>query len=166
MRNLSSNLKPNHSVNFREQVADLCERTDYPRVKRTEDISRERGIESQLRPAAQRAYPRPRGRHRSHGGTSRQAGKVLELQNSDRWLRRTDLSWHFPILMTIREEPFKNYRLTTFEKWKAKDKAEEFKKQKMQKNDDGHSYAIVLVMAPTNDLGVLFLATMELGRNA
>ena len=36
--------------------------------------------------------------------------------------------------MTIREEPFKNHRLRTSEKWKAKeDKAEEFKKQKMQK---------------------------------
>ena len=38
----------------------------------------------------------------------RQSGRVLELQNSDLWLRPTDLSWHFPILMTIREEPFKN----------------------------------------------------------
>ena len=58
MRKLWSNLKPNHSVNFREQIADLRERTDYPRRKRTEDISRERGesIESQLRAAAQRPY--------------------------------------------------------------------------------------------------------------
>ena len=36
----------------------------------------------------------------------------------------------------------KNYRLRTAEKWKAKeDKAEEFKKQKMQKNDDGQCNA-------------------------
>ena len=40
----------------------------------------------------------------------RPSGRVLELQNSDLWLRPQDLSWHFPMLMTIREEPFKNYR--------------------------------------------------------
>ena len=57
--------------------------------------------------------------------------RVLGLQDSDLWLRPADLSWHLPILMA-----------RTFEKWKAKeDKAEEFKKQKMQKNDDGQSYA-------------------------
>ena len=67
----------------------------------------------------------------------RQSGRVLELQNSDIWLRPTDLSWHVPILITIREEPFKNYLSRTSEKWKAK----EDKKQKMQKNDDGHSCA-------------------------
>ena len=72
----------------------------------------------------------------------RQSGRVLELQNSDLWLRPTDLSWHFPILMTIREEPFKNSRSRTSKTWKAKeDKAEEFKREKMQKNDDGQSYA-------------------------
>ena len=38
---LWSNLKPSHSMNFREQSADLRERTDYPRGKRTKDISRE-----------------------------------------------------------------------------------------------------------------------------
>ena len=37
------------------------------------------------------------------------------------------LSWHLPILITIREEPSKNYRSRTTEKWKAK----EAKKQKI-----------------------------------
>ena len=41
--------------------------------------------------------------------------------------------------MTIREEPFKDYRSRTSEKWKAK--FEEAKKQKIKKNDDGRSYA-------------------------
>ena len=72
----------------------------------------------------------------------RQSGRVLELQHSDLWLRPTDLSWHFPVLMTIREEPSKNYRSRTNEKWKAKEnKAEEYKKQTMQKNDDEQSSA-------------------------
>ena len=137
MRKLWSNLKPNHSMNFREQLA--------PRGKRPDDISRERGIEAQLRAAAQRAYrdqedatdpmvaPQDDDLH--------QAGRVLKFQTSDLWLRPTVLSWHFPILVTIREESFKNYRSRTDEKWKAKEnKAEEFKKQKMLKNDDGQSY--------------------------
>ena len=175
MRKLWSNLKPNHSVNFREQSADLRERTDYPKGKRAEDILRERGIESQLRAAAQRAYRDQEDATDPMVAPQdydvRQSGSVLELQNSDLWLRPTNLSWHFPILMTIREESFKNYRSRTDEKWKAKeDKAEEFKKQKMQKNDDGQELCqladIILVMAPTNDLGILFLATMEFGRNA
>ena len=114
MRKLWSNVQPNHSMSFGEQIADLHERTDYPRTKRTDAISRERGIESQLRAEAQRGY------RDQEDATDpivapqdydvRQSGRVLELQNSDLWLRPTDLSWHFPILMTIREEPFKNIR--------------------------------------------------------
>ena len=72
----------------------------------------------------------------------RQSGRVVELQNRDLWLRPTDLSWHFPILMTIPEEPFKNYRSRTSEKWKAKeDKIEEAKKQKIKRSDDERNYA-------------------------
>ena len=56
MRKLWSNLKPNRASNFCEQSAGVRERTAFPRGKRTEDISRERGIEPQLRAAAQRAY--------------------------------------------------------------------------------------------------------------
>ena len=100
-------------MHFCEQIADLRERTDYPTGKRTEDISRERGIESQLRSAPMRA-------HRDQEDATdpmvtpqdyevRQSGRVQELQNSDLWLRRTDLSCHFPIHMTIRDVPFKNY---------------------------------------------------------
>ena len=44
--------------------------------------------------------------------------------------------------MTIREEPFKNYRSRTSEKWKAKeDKIEEAKKQKIKRSDDEWNYA-------------------------
>ena len=123
-KKLWSNLKPNHAMHFREQLADLRERTDSPRGKGTEEISRETEDATDPMLAPQ-------------GYDVRQPGRVLELQN-----RPTDLSWHFPILMTIREEPFKNYRSRTDEQWKAKeDKAEEFKRQKMQKNDDGQSHA-------------------------
>ena len=89
--------------------ADFRERTDHPRLKKTEDISRERGIESQLRAAAQRAYRDQEDATdpmvAPQGYDVRQSGSVLELQNSDLWLRPKDLSWHFPSLMTIREDP-------------------------------------------------------------
>ena len=142
MRKLWSNLKPNHSMNFREQLADLRERTDYPRGRREDDFSRERGIESQLGAAAQRAYRDQEDATDPMVAPQdydvRQSGKVLEpktvISGCDQ-----QFSWHFPVLMTTREEPFKNYRSRTSEKWKAKeDKAEEFRKQK-QKIDDGQS---------------------------
>ena len=43
----------------------------------------------------------------------------------------TDLSWHFLILMTIREERFKNYRSRQVDERKAK--FEEAKKQTIKK---------------------------------
>ena len=51
MQRLILIVAPNHAVNFREQLADLRERTDFHRR-----YSRERGIEAQLKAAAQRAY--------------------------------------------------------------------------------------------------------------
>ena len=75
-------------------------------------------------------------KHRRH------FARAGSLKNRDLWLRPTDMSCRFPILMTIREEPFKNYRSRTSEKWKAtEDKIEEAKKQKIKKNDDERSYA-------------------------
>ena len=95
MSKLWSNLNPNHPLKFREQLADLLEGTDYPKGKTTEDISRERGIESQLRAAAQRAY------RDQEDATDplvapedfyvRQSGSP-GTPNSDPWLRPTDLS--------------------------------------------------------------------------
>ena len=144
MRKLWSNLTPDHSATLLEQIADLREQTDDKKVKRTEDNSRERGVEIQPRAAAQRGYPEdvtdPMVAPPDY--CNRQSGRVLELQNSDLWLRPTDVSWHFPILMTIREEPFKNNRSRTSEKWKAKeDKIEEAKKQKINRNNDERSDA-------------------------
>ena len=66
-----------------------------------------------------------------------QSERVLEFQNRDFWIRPTDLSWHFPILVTIREMPFKNYGGTSSEKSKAREnKSVETKKQKTLKNTD------------------------------
>ena len=46
----------------------------------------------------------------------------------------------------------------------GEDKAQEFKKQKMQKNNDGQSYAnwqTSSVMSPSCDLDIFILATLE-----
>ena len=88
----------------------LREQTDDKKEKQTEDNSRERGVESQLKAAAQRGYPEDVEDPMVAPPDSdiHQSGRVLELQNKDFWLRRTDVSWHLPIHMTIREEPFKN----------------------------------------------------------
>ena len=59
----------------------------------------------------------------------RQSERVLEFQNRDFWIRPTDLSWHYPVLATIREIPFKNYSGRSYGKFKArKDKIEKAKK--------------------------------------
>ena len=105
-------------------------------------ISRQRGVEGQLRAAAERGYPNPEDAEDHMMAPPdyevRQSGRVLELQNRDLWLRPTDMSWHLPILITIREEPFKNYRSRTSEMWKAKeDKIEEVKKKTKKRMMNG-----------------------------
>ena len=61
----------------------------------------------------------------------RQSGRVLELQSKDLWIRPTDLSWHYPILATIRELPFKICRGWSIANLEDKDEA---KKQKILEN--------------------------------
>ena len=104
-------------------------------------IIRLRGSESQLRAAAQRSYLNPEDVEDPMIAPPdydvRQSGRVLELQNRDLWSRPTELSWHFPILMTIREEPFKNCRSRSSAKLKTmEDKIEEVTKQKTKRSDD------------------------------
>ena len=52
MRKLWSNLMPGLSMNLREQIAELLEQTADKKRKSKEDISRERGVEIQLRMVA------------------------------------------------------------------------------------------------------------------
>ena len=138
MRKLWSNITAYESANLREQ-------TDDKKGKQTEDTSRERGVESQLRAAAQRGYPDPEDAEDPTVAPPdyeiRQSGRVLELQSRDLWLRPTDMSLHLPIFLAIREEPFKNNRSRSSEKWTAKeDKIEEAKK-KTKKSVDEWNYA-------------------------
>ena len=77
--------------------------------EQTEDSSYRKSIDVMLRETARKSYPEnddsPMIAPRDY--EVRQSGPVLELQNKDLWIRPTDLSWHYPILMTIRELPFK-----------------------------------------------------------
>ena len=105
-------------------------------------ISRERGVEGLVRAASQWGYPNPEDAEdpmmAPPADEIRQSGKVPELQSRELWSRPADMSWHFRILVTIREEPCKNHRSRAAEKWKAKeDKIEEVqKKKKTKKGDD------------------------------
>ena len=170
-RKFSSDLKQNHAVTSREQLPELRERTNYPRWKRTEEISRERRIKAQLRATAQRA-------HRDREDATdpmvapqdydvHQSVRVLELQNSDPWLRPTHRSWHFPILMTIREEPFKNNRSRTSENGRPSSRRPRSRRSRKTMMDEVMPTGkIILVMAPTYDLDIFILATLVLEKNA
>ena len=100
----------NHEKTFFGVSPQNCvsKQTTKKKRKKTEDNSREKGVECQQRVAAQRGYPEyatdPMVAPPDYD--IRQSGSVVELQNRDFWLRPTDISWHFPILVTIREEPF------------------------------------------------------------
>ena len=69
------------------------------------------GMEVLLMETARKTYPDPENVENPviapQDYDVRQSGRVLELQNRDLWIRPTDLSWHFPILVTIREMPFR-----------------------------------------------------------
>ena len=117
------------------------EQTQGNAKRKGEDSSYPKGIEALLRQTARKGYPYPEEVNNPMIAPQdydfRQSGRVLELQNKDLWIPPTDLSWHFPILVTIRELPFKNYRGRSPAKRKAReDEIEEAKKQKTPNNDD------------------------------
>ena len=66
-----------------------------------------KGIEVLLRKTARKGYPDPENIDNpmtaSQDYDVRQSGRVLELRNKDQLIRPADQSWHFRILVTIRE---------------------------------------------------------------
>ena len=122
-------------------MRNLRERTMGNEKRQNEDCSYPKGIEVLLRETARKVCADPENVDNPMIAPQDcdvlQSGRVLELQNRDFWIRPTDLSWHFPIIVTIRKMPFKNYRGKSLEKLKAReDKIEEVKKQKTLKNID------------------------------
>ena len=73
---------PGLPMNLREQLAELLEQTADKKEKNTEDTSRERRVEIQLRATGQRG---------PQDNDIRQSARIPELQNRDLWLRPTDM---------------------------------------------------------------------------
>ena len=93
----------------RKLWSNTRDRTQSKEKELAEDSSYPKGIEVMLRETARKSYPEdvdnPMTAPRYN--EVRQSGRVLELQNKDLWIRPTDLSWHFSILLIGRELPFK-----------------------------------------------------------
>ena len=101
----------------RKLWSNTCERTQSEQKEQAEDSSYPEGIEVLLMEAARKSFPDPENPDNPMTAPRdcevRQLVRVLVLQNEDHWIRPTDLSWRFPILVTIRELPFRNLS------WKA-----------------------------------------------
>ena len=108
-------------------------RTQSKEKEQVEDSSYSKGIEVLHWETARKGFPDPEDVDNPTIAPQdydvRQSGRVLELQNRNLWI----LFWHFPILMTIREMPFRNYIGRSLAKLEARD---ETKKQKTLKNRD------------------------------
>ena len=74
----------------------------------------------------------------------RQSGRVLKLQNSDPRLRPTDLSWHFPILVVIREDRFKKCRSRTIVQEQRKNGRPSSRRPRSRKHHLGHGINLYL----------------------
>ena len=90
-----------------------------------EDNSYLKGIEVKPRETVRKSYPED-----VYNPTVvpqyyevRQSGRILQLRNKDLWIWLTDLSWHFLILVTVRELPFKDYRGRSLANLKARNEA-------------------------------------------
>ena len=122
---------------MRKLWSNTRERTQSKEKEQAVDSSYPKGIEVLLRETARRGFPDPENVDNPMIAPQdyhvRPSGRVVELQNRDLWIRPTDLSWHFSILMTIREMPFKNFSGRSLAKLEARD---ESKKQKTLKNKD------------------------------
>ena len=106
-------------------------------TKKTKDSSYPKDMEVMLGETARNGYPDPENVDNPMIAPQdydvHQSRRVLELQNRDLCIRPTDLSWHFPILITIREMPFRNYRGRSLATLEARDEA---KKKKTLQNRD------------------------------
>jgi len=71
------------------------------------DQARIKAIEYLLRPERNDNLDAPSDFHTT------QSMRVLQTTREDLWLRGTDCSWHLPILITLREWAFKNWRKRT-----------------------------------------------------
>ena len=133
--------KPRGPRIMRKLWSNSREQTQGNEKRKGEDSSYSKGIEVLLRETARKGYPDPEEVDNPmitpQDDVVRQSGRVFELQIRDLCIRPPDLSWLFPILVIIRELPFKKYCGRSPAKLKAReDKIKEAKKQKTPKNED------------------------------
>ena len=103
-----------------QNYEESLERTKENEKRPNEDSSYPKGVDILQRETTKKVYPDPEEIGRSMIGPQyndvRHSGRVLELQNRALWTRPPDMPWHFPILVTVREMPFKNYSGKSSEK--------------------------------------------------
>ena len=111
-------------------------------MEQAEDSSYPKGVEDMLRETARKSYPDPENVDNSMIAPRyyevRQSVRVLVLQNEDHWIRPTDLSLHFTILVTLRELLFKIYCGRSLANLEARDEAQKQKTQKIKRSDQTH----------------------------
>ena len=88
---------------MRKLWSNTCGRTQSNEKEQAEDSQYSKSVEILLRETARKGYPEPENVDNPliapQDCEVRQSRRVLELQNRDLWIRPTDLSWHFPILV-------------------------------------------------------------------
>ena len=118
---------------MRKLWSNTRERTQSEGKEQAEDSSYTKGIEVILKETAREELSRER--RKSDARTSRllrsSIWTSLRASKQDLWIRPTDLFWHSPTLVTIRELLFKKYCGRSIANLEARD---ESKKQKTQKN--------------------------------
>ena len=125
---------------MRKLWSNLREQTQGNEKRQVEDNSYCKTIEGLLSATARKIFPESEDIDNPmiapQDFVVRQSGRVLELRN--RSLDTTNRSvLALTLLVTIREEPFRNFRGRSLAKLKARDdKIEEAKKQKTQKRKD------------------------------
>ena len=117
--------KTTWTQNHEKLWSNSHERTQGDEKGQGEDSSYTKGTEVLLRERTRKSYPDTEDVDNPtiapQDDEARQSGRVLELQNKDLWIRPTDLSWHFPILVTILEMLFRNHCGRSLAKLEARD---------------------------------------------
>ena len=146
--------KPLGPRNMRRPWSNTRERMQSKEKEQAEDSSYPKGIEVMLRETARKNYPDPDNVDNSMIAPQdydvHQSGRVLEHQNKDLWIRLTDLSIHFPILVATRKLPFKKlpWKITceAENQWQSQE-AKDSEKRKVRSNTQGYDVAVTFLLA-------------------
>ena len=63
--------------------------------------------------------------------------RLLYYTRQDLWLSESDKDWHYPLLITLREKDWKNWRNRSIEAWEARwEKGAQQEERQMKKKQD------------------------------